>query len=45
MIVIGEKERESGSVAPRERSRGDLGSMSLEQFREVLEGEFDPLRK
>ncbi|OPZ40957.1 MAG: Threonine--tRNA ligase 2 [Synergistetes bacterium ADurb.BinA166] len=45
MIVIGEKERESGAVAPRERTRGDLGSMSLEQFREVLSGEFDPMRK
>ena len=45
MIVIGEKERESGAVAPRERSKGDLGSMSLEQFKAVLDEEFSPLKK
>ncbi len=45
MIVIGEKERESGAVAPRERTKGDLGSMSLEQFRAVLDEEFSPLKK
>lgn len=45
MIVIGEKERESGTVAPRERAKGDLGSMSLEQFRKVLDEEFNPLKQ
>ncbi len=45
MIVVGEKERESGTVAPRERSRGDLGSMSMEEFLNVLEGEFNPLKE
>ena len=45
MIVIGEKERESGTVAPRERAKGDLGSMSLEQLRKVLEEEFNPLKQ
>ena len=44
MVVVGEKERESGGVAPRERSRGDLGSMSMDEFREVLEAEFNPLK-
>ncbi len=44
MIVIGEKERESGTVAPRERTKGDLGSMSLDQFRKVLDEEFNPLK-
>ena len=44
MVVVGEKERESGGVAPRERSRGDLGSMSMEKFREVLAEEFNPLK-
>ena len=45
MIVIGEKERESGTVAPRERAKGDLGSMSLDQLRKVLEEEFNPLKQ
>jgi len=44
MVVVGEKERESGGVAPRERSRGDLGSMSMDKFREVLAEEFNPLK-
>ena len=44
MIVVGEKERETGTVAPRERSKGDLGSMSMEEFLKVLEGEFNPLK-
>lgn len=44
MIVVGEKERDSETVAPRERSKGDLGSMSMEEFLKVLEGEFNPLK-
>ncbi len=44
MAVVGEKEMQSGTIAPRERSRGDLGSMPLEEFLEVLAGEFDPLK-
>lgn len=44
MVVVGEKEKESGGVAPRERSRGDLGSMTMDHFREVLEAEFNPLK-
>ena len=44
MAVVGEKERESGGVAPRERSRGDLGAMSMDQFREVLAAEFNPIK-
>ena len=45
MIVIGDKEVESQVVAVRERSKGDLGSMSLDEFRAVLEAEFDPLKR
>jgi len=44
MVVLGEKERETGGVSPRERSKGDLGFMSLEAFKEVLDGEFNPLK-
>lgn len=44
MVVVGEKERESGGVAPRERNKGDLGAMSVEQFKGILEGEFNPLK-
>jgi threonyl-tRNA synthetase len=45
MIVIGDKEVESRVVAVRERSKGDLGSMSLEEFKAVCQAEFNPLKK
>jgi threonyl-tRNA synthetase len=32
MLVVGDREAEAGTVAVRERSRGDLGAMPLEQF-------------
>lgn len=32
MLVIGDKEAQSGDVAVRHRSAGDIGSMSLEEF-------------
>lgn len=32
MLVVGEREREAGSVAVRHRRQGDLGSMPLDQF-------------
>ena len=32
MLVIGDKEAESGTVAVRSRSQGDLGSMTTEEF-------------
>ncbi|MCE5202161.1 MAG: threonine--tRNA ligase [Synergistaceae bacterium] len=43
MLVIGAREAEEGTVAVRDRSKGDLGSMSFEGFIEHLKGEFDPL--
>ncbi|MDR3229987.1 MAG: threonine--tRNA ligase [Synergistaceae bacterium] len=45
MIVIGDREVETKVVAVRERSRGDLGSMSLEEFRSILNAEFNPLKE
>ncbi len=32
MLVIGEKEMQSGSVAVRERAAGDIGTMTVEEF-------------
>jgi threonyl-tRNA synthetase len=32
MLVLGDREMEQGQVAVRERSKGDLGAMSLEEF-------------
>jgi threonyl-tRNA synthetase len=35
MLVLGDREMEEGKVAVRERTRGDLGAMPLEEFREL----------
>jgi len=32
MLVVGDREMESGSVSVRRRKEGDLGSMSMEDF-------------
>lgn len=39
MLVLGEKEKESGAVAVRNRKKGDLGVMSFDQLAEKLLGE------
>ncbi len=44
MIVAGDREVETRTVAVRDRTKGDLGSMSLEGFLEILTTCFDPLR-
>ena len=38
MLVVGDREMEEGRVAVRERSRGDLGTMALDEFREMARG-------
>ncbi|HLM57154.1 MAG TPA: threonine--tRNA ligase [Pyrinomonadaceae bacterium] len=37
MLVLGDREMEEGKVAVRERSRGDIGVMSLEEFKETAQ--------
>lgn len=44
MLVVGDKEQAEYKVGVRERSKGDLGSMTLDEFRNVLDGEFNPLK-
>jgi threonyl-tRNA synthetase len=39
MLIVGEREAASGSVAPRRHKRGDLGSQPLEQFVAALRQE------
>ena len=41
MLVVGDKEAESGSVAVRTRAGEDLGAMSLDAFLEKVRGEID----
>jgi threonyl-tRNA synthetase len=35
MLVLGDREMEDGKVAVRERTKGDIGAMSLNEFREM----------
>ncbi|HEY0979163.1 MAG TPA: threonine--tRNA ligase [Flavobacteriales bacterium] len=37
MLIIGEKEVETGTVSVREHGQGDLGAMTPQQFRELVE--------
>lgn len=36
MIVLGDQEIESGEVAVRDRHKGDLGKMSIDDFVELV---------
>jgi threonyl-tRNA synthetase len=38
MLVLGDREMEQGSVAVRERVKGDIGVMSLEEFKVMVRG-------
>ncbi len=35
LLVVGNKEKESGMVSVRKRGKGDLGTMTIDQFREM----------
>jgi len=37
MLVLGDREMEQAQVAVRERSKGDLGAMSLEEFKQIAQ--------
>src|SRR3954447_8619039 len=39
MLVLGDQELENGQVAVRERKQGDVGAMTLEEFKEKIAGE------
>ena len=38
MLVLGDREMEQGTVAVRERSKGDIGVMSVEEFKTMARG-------
>jgi threonyl-tRNA synthetase len=41
ILVVGEKERETGTVAVRQRGGADLGAMALADFAKHLQQEID----
>ena len=45
MLVIGDKEAESGNVAVRHRKDGDLGAMPLDAFIAKVKSEIDAKSK
>jgi len=42
MLVLGGREVEGGTLSVRERSGGDIGAMSFDEFAQVLAGQPDP---
>ncbi|GIV44294.1 MAG: hypothetical protein KatS3mg035_1417 [Bacteroidia bacterium] len=41
MLIVGEKEVESNTVSVRKHGEGDLGSMSIEAFSEIVNKEIN----
>ena len=39
MLILGDQELANGQVAVRERKQGDVGAMSLEEFKEKIAAE------
>jgi len=37
MLVLGDREMEQGQVAVRERAKGDIGAMPLEEFKQMAQ--------
>ena len=37
MLVLGDREMQEGKVAVRERSKGDLGAMPLDEFKRIAQ--------
>jgi threonyl-tRNA synthetase len=35
MLVVGDREKEQRAVAVRERAKGDIGVMSIDEFQEM----------
>jgi threonyl-tRNA synthetase len=35
MLVLGDREAEQGQVAVRERTKGDIGAMSIDEFKQL----------
>jgi threonyl-tRNA synthetase len=35
MLVLGDREMQDGNVAVRERTKGDIGAMSVDEFKEM----------
>ena len=45
MVVVGDRDRENGTVSPRHRADGDLGAMSMDEFSALLKQVVDNKEK
>jgi len=45
MLIVGEKEEEDGTVSVRKHGAGDLGTMSIEKFAEMVNKEVAEMTK
>jgi threonyl-tRNA synthetase len=45
MLVVGEKEQAEGKVSVRKKGEGDLGSMTIEEFKTYFKAEIDAVMK
>ena len=45
MVVVGDRDMETGTVSPRHRAAGDLGAMSFEDFQALLRDVVDNKKK
>ena len=43
MLIVGEKEAESGQVAPRKQGEGDMGAMSIADFCKHVQDEVEAM--
>ncbi|MEG1641731.1 MAG: threonine--tRNA ligase [Synergistaceae bacterium] len=43
MLVIGQKEAETGTVAVRDKVKGDLGSMTFDELIELFKSQYNPI--
>jgi len=41
MLIIGENEEKDGTVSVRKHGEGDLGTFSIEKFKELIQEEID----
>jgi len=41
MLIVGEKEADSNTVSVRQRGKGDLGTLNLDSFAEIVQREME----
>jgi threonyl-tRNA synthetase len=41
MLIVGEQEAENGTVSVRKHGEGDIGTMSVEDFAQIIKKEVD----